>query len=135
MIVDMAVTVTMDGALPDELRQLRTWLLSVDELRGRVQLVERAPDPNRLEPLLEGLRIRADPSSAALAPALVAWVKQHRSSVKVRVTGPDGRRISIEAERVRLMGGDDLSELTDRVAHVTGTEVPGLRREASAPDE
>lgn len=118
----MALPVTIGGASPDELRQLRDWLLAEDELRGGVEMIERTPDPGRLGPILEGLRILADPGGAVLASVLVAWIKQRRSSVKVRITGRGGKCISIDAERVRLMSADDLSELTGRIARVAAGE-------------
>ena len=116
--MDAAVTVTVDGALPDDLRELRAWLVAEEGLRGRVQLVERVPEPGRLGPVLEALQVLAGPGSAVLASVLVTWIKQRRSSVKVTVTRPDGQRLSIEAEHARLMGTDDLAQLTAEVARL-----------------
>lgn len=126
---------TVEGASADELRDLRAWLVAEEDLRGRVQLVERAPESGRLGPLVEALRVFADPGGVVLASVLVTWVKQHRSSIKATVTGPGGKRVSIEAERVRLMNADDLGELTERVARLTQVDRSSLHRGTTPPVE
>jgi hypothetical protein len=88
---DQAVTgrpVLLSGAAPDELRELNAWLLHEDDLRGRIEFVERGPEPGRLGPVLEVLRVFAEPGAAVLGSALIAWIRHRRSSVKVTVTGP-----------------------------------------------
>lgn len=118
----ITVTVMADNSAADELRQLYAWLLAEDDLRGGVELVERGPDQDGLGPVLEALRILADPGGAVLASAVVAWLKQRRSSVNATITGVDGKSVSLKAERIRLLDDVGVAELTERVARVVSDQ-------------
>jgi hypothetical protein len=122
--VGVPIIVTVDGVTTDEIRQLRSWLLAEEEMRGRIELLERPPDSGRLGPVLEALRVIAEPGSAVLATVLVAWLKQRRSSMKTTVTAPDGKKVSIEADRIRLMDADALSCLASKIVRLTSTDQP-----------
>jgi Effector Associated Constant Component 1 len=117
--VGVAIIVTLEGVETDEMRQLRTWLLAEAEMRGRVELIERPPDSDRLGSVLEALRIIVEPGSAVLASALVTWLKQRRSSIRATVAGEDGTKLSIEADKIRLMDAHALGEFTDQMVRLT----------------
>jgi hypothetical protein len=138
-LVSAEPVVLVDGASPDDLRQLYSWLLAEDDLRGRVKLVERGPEAGVLGPVLDAIRILADPSGAVLASGLVAWVKHRRSSVKVTVTGPAGESLSVEANRVHLMNAAEVGEFTQQVAAVvrsgSGQKADGGRAVPGAPTD
>lgn len=125
--------VILDGAAPDELRELNAWLLHEDDLQGRIQFVERGPEPGQLGPVLEALRVFAEPSATVLAAALVAWIKHRRSSVKVTVTGPAKETVTVQADRIRLMDAAQVGEFTEQVARVARGEPPELGQ--AAPGE
>jgi hypothetical protein len=89
---------------PGELRSLLEWLRREDELRGRVNL-EGAVDPSgeQMGAVLDVLTVALGSGGAlaVLAGSLSTWFTQRRSDVKVTVVGPDGRRIEVDARRVR----------------------------------
>ncbi|WP_407698688.1 effector-associated constant component EACC1 [Streptomyces fagopyri] len=63
----------------------------MDEIRGRVGLAESPPIPGSLGPVTDGLLVALGPG-AVTAPAttLVAWIRQRRSEVTLKVTRSDG---------------------------------------------
>jgi hypothetical protein len=84
----MALTLRLGGesAGPDELRSLRTWLISDEVLRGSVQTTERPPRPGSLGPTLEALQIVGDPAAAALAWAVVTWLRNQRHDLTITLS-------------------------------------------------
>jgi hypothetical protein len=124
--VDVQLTVdTEDSA--DQLRSLRTWLLDAAELRGRVTAVESSPPPGTMGPALDALMVVLAPGgvAAAFVPALIAWIRQRRSDVTVRLTLPDGTSVEVTASQVR---GADATELRAQVTALLKI----LRRDAEA---
>jgi Effector Associated Constant Component 1 len=119
---DLVLTLSGDGASSDELRSLRAWLLREDELRGRVETVERLPDADRLGPVLEALRIVADPAAGVLTAVLLAWLKTRVSSVRLKLRRPNGDSVELEASHVPGMDADALAELTERISHLVNTD-------------
>jgi membrane-associated two-gene conflict system component 1 (EACC1) len=64
--VPVDVTVTAVGSqTADELRSLRQWPVAEEELRGRVRLVERAPEPGMLGALTDTLTVALGPGGVA----------------------------------------------------------------------
>lgn len=100
-VVDVVVVVEGPGA-GDEVRSLYGWLVGEDELRGRVQLRESAPESGALGALPLGLEIALAPGGGAvLASAVVAWLRHRTSDLTCRVTRPDGGAVEVSAKRVR----------------------------------
>jgi hypothetical protein len=93
--------------------------------------VERGPEPGQLGPVLEALRVFAEPSVAVLASALVVWIRHRRSSVKVTVTGPAKNTVTVQADRIRLMDAAQVVEFTEQIARVTRGEPPALGQTGS----
>jgi hypothetical protein len=124
--------VILGGAAPDELRELNAWLLHEDDLQGRIEFVERGPEPGQLGPVLEALRVFAEPSAAVLASALVTWIRHRRSSVKVTVTGPARDTVTVQADRIRLMDAAQVAEFTEQIARVARGEPPALGQPSPA---
>jgi hypothetical protein len=99
--MDFSVSVAGTQA-PDELRSLYSWLMDEPELRGRVRLVERPPEPGVLGSVPELLQIAAGPgAAAALASAVIAWIRHRTTDVVYRFTRPDGTVIELSAARLR----------------------------------
>jgi hypothetical protein len=111
----LRITVADD---PDHLRSLLEWLRLEDELRGQVRL-EAAHDPSgqQMGGVLDVLTVAlgSGGAGAVLASSLSTWLTHRSSDVKITVTAPDGRRVEVDARRVR-----DVPALTrdvERLAH------------------
>lgn len=109
----------------DELRSLRAWLVEDDELRGCVHTVERPPTPDSLGPVLDALKIVADPAAGVLAAALVAWVKSRAGAVKLVLQPQRGGRVELDARQIRRLDAGELSELAERVTRLVSGELRG----------
>lgn len=135
--VDVRI-VTTGGDRLTELESLQEWLADSPELRGRVTPVESPPPPGMLGPVLEALLVALAPGSVAtaLATALVTWIRHRTGAVRVEVERPDGTRVRLEADRVRVLTEPQLRAELDRLlaALPTGgaTVVPAV---GSAPDD
>ncbi|MFF9396757.1 effector-associated constant component EACC1 [Streptomyces griseoluteus] len=124
----MDVTLTAAGGQDaDELRSLRTWLADVDELRGRVALVESPPVPGTLGPVLDALAVALGPGgvATALATAVFSWIRQRRGEVTVKISRPDGAAVEISAKRVQGVEGSSLRELLADAVRVLEADGPG----------
>ncbi|WP_327364392.1 MULTISPECIES: effector-associated constant component EACC1 [unclassified Streptomyces] len=115
----MDVAVGAEG--PDgenQLRSLRDWLADSQELRGRVEGVERPPETGTLGPVLDALSVALGPAGAvsAFATGLIAWLRTRRGDVHIRVTLPDRSSLELAAKRV---SGLDANALQQQVAEVT----------------
>ncbi|AUI59587.1 hypothetical protein B1H26_18440 [Amycolatopsis sp. BJA-103] len=86
----------------DELRSLHEWLGENEELRGRVRLSERPPEPGTLGPVLDALVVALGPAGAAtaIAATVLGWLRTRRSEVRVKLTLPGRRTMEIIAKNV-----------------------------------
>jgi Effector Associated Constant Component 1 len=93
-----------------ELESLRDWLTDTVELRGWVSEVPAPPPSEALGPLLDALAVTLGPGGAAtaFAAALIAWIRQCRGSVRIRIDLPGGRRVRLDAEHVKGLTGQEL---------------------------
>ncbi|WP_327303241.1 hypothetical protein OG730_06190 [Streptomyces sp. NBC_01298] len=96
----------------DQLRSLRDWLSDSQELRGRVEGVERPPRAGTLGPVLDALSVALGPAGAAsaLATGLVAWLRTRRGDVHIKVTLPDRSSLELTAKRVSGLDTDALQQ-------------------------
>jgi len=128
-VVELVVALRGEGASSDELRSLRAWLGEEDELRGCIAMRERPPAPGRLGPVLDALRIVADPAAAVLSATLVAWLRTRLGNVRLVVTDERGEEIVVEATHVRGLDADGVIELTEGLRRFsTGDADAGGRR-------
>jgi membrane-associated two-gene conflict system component 1 (EACC1) len=75
---------------------------SEPELRGRIHLAD-APAPAGTMGSVPELVVAATAAAGvftALARSLSVWLVQRRGDLEVKVTGPDGRQVSVKARRV-----------------------------------
>ncbi|WP_394620230.1 hypothetical protein JNUCC0626_14335 [Lentzea sp. JNUCC 0626] len=95
-----SVRIAVDG---DELPLLREWLNAEPELRGRVTAVggEVAPDEMGVATELVVAAGAAVPLASVLARAVTTWLVQRRSDVTLTITGPDGKKVTLNAKRVK----------------------------------
>jgi hypothetical protein len=94
-----------------ELESLDNWLRRERELAGRVTFAAPSLREGELGALGEALVVAVSSGGTAsvLAASLKAWVSlPHRSDVRIKVQGPDGRVVEIAANRVSGERVDDL---------------------------
>jgi hypothetical protein len=95
----------------DEVGVLRSWLVGEDELRGRVELVERPPHPGALGPVLDSLLVALAPGGAAsvLMAGFIAWVRSRNGDIDITAERHDGRAmVGVSARRVRGLDADGM---------------------------
>jgi hypothetical protein len=126
------VTVSVAGrdAAVEELRFLFTWLAGDEEFRGRVRLVEAAPEPGTLGGWPEAVVVSLGQGGAVtvLASAVIAWIRHRTSTVTCTVTRPDGTSVQLAATRVRSVDLAGVRELVEQVAAALG-DTDGNREE------
>ncbi|MFD8838494.1 effector-associated constant component EACC1 [Streptomyces griseofuscus] len=99
----MDVRVDAEGPdAADRLRSLYGWLSDDQLLRGRLGLRERPPEPGTLGPVLEAVLVALGPGGAAtaLATGVIAWLRNRRGDVRLKVTLEDGRSLELTGKRV-----------------------------------
>ncbi|MGC4770505.1 effector-associated constant component EACC1 [Micromonospora sp. DT44] len=119
------------------LESLQEWLVDDGELRGRVTGLESPPPPGALGPVLDSLLLALAPGSVAtaLATALISWIRHRGGAVRVEVELPDGRRVKLEADRVReLTDAQVRAHLVDLVAALT-TDTVALESNRAGTEE
>jgi hypothetical protein len=130
------ITVAAVGAQPsDEVRSLRRWLVTEDDLRGRVRLVDAVPEPGTLGAMTDVLMVTLGPAGAAtvFAGALVTWIRHRTGNADYKLTRPDGTVIEVSAQRVRgldaagvqALVGDLARTLDEATAESAGGDEPG----------
>ena len=102
-----------DGQSP--LRSLLAWLVSEDELRGRVKLVQPRPNPGELGALADTLQVLLAPGGAVavLAAAVVSWTRRQRSDLRVTLHRGDSVIAEVEATRLRGLDAATLPAVVD----------------------
>jgi uncharacterized iron-regulated membrane protein len=120
--MDVTVQVVGRDAAVEELRSLLTWLAGDEEFRGRVRLVEAAPEPGTLGgwPEAVAVALGQDGGLTVLASAVIAWIRHRTSEVKCTVTRSDGTSVELEATRVRSADLAGVGELVKQVAEALG---------------
>ncbi|WP_330294199.1 effector-associated constant component EACC1 [Streptomyces sp. NBC_00503] len=115
----------------EQLRSLRDWLADSQELRGRVDAVERPPETGTLGPVLDALSVALGPAGAvsAFATGLIAWLRTRRGDVHIKVTLPDGSSLDLAAKRVSGLDTPALQQQVDQIADLLGS------RQATGADE
>ncbi|MGB6161919.1 MAG: hypothetical protein WCF33_03710 [Pseudonocardiaceae bacterium] len=124
----MDVTISLAGpdAAVEELRSLFSYLAGEEELRGRVELVESAPDPGTLGGWPESVVVALSQGGAVtvLASAVITWIRYRTGEMTCTLTQPDGTSVRLTATRVR---GTDLAGVGELVEQVTAALGDGAR--------
>lgn len=111
------------------LESLDDWLRRERELAGLVTFATRRPRVGELGSLGEALIVAVSSGGtvSVLAASLKAWISLPRhSDVRIRVQGPDGRLVELDADRVSGERIDDL------IRQVLASETPQELRDASS---
>lgn len=106
----------VDGGTSDDLRELSSWLLNEESLRGRVQLTEQPPAPGRLGPVADALVATLAPGGtvAVLAGSVLGWLRLRRGDLTVEVTREDAH-VQVTAKRVRELDQDGIGSLVREI--------------------
>lgn len=129
--MDVTVSVAGRDAAVEELRSLFTWLAGEEEFRGRVRLVEAAPEPGTLGGWPEAGVVALGQGGAVtvLASAVISWIRHRTSEVTCTVTRPDGTSVELTATRVRRADLAGVGELMEQVTAALG-DADGGREES-----
>jgi hypothetical protein len=99
----MDVRLKLEQTDSQELGELRDWLRTEPELRGRVTIQDEQPRPGQMGAIGDMLVVAAGSGGAlsVLFASLKAWFAQpKRSDVRIEMQTADGRKIVLTAERV-----------------------------------
>ena len=102
------------------MRSLEAWLANHDELRGWVEPVIEAPQPGTMGSIAEVLLVTVGQSgmATAVASVLISWIRRQSGTVSLRVTRPDGMKITVAADHVRGLTPEEIRSL---VTHLGAT--------------
>lgn len=124
----MSAVVSAQGPdAADQLRSLHEWFHDVEEMRGRVSLKERPPEPGTLGPVLHALAVALGPAGAAtaFATAVIAWLRTRRGEVRIKVTFADRRSVELTAKNVSNL---DAAALEHQVVQIASMLEQGKER-------
>ena len=94
---------------------------SLRQLAGRLQPVQRPPEPGTLGSVPQTLITALGPgSAAATASAIVAWLRYRTSDVVCRITREDGTPVELAAKRVRGIDTAAMAELVATLSRSLG---------------
>lgn len=119
-VSDSLLSISADDG--DALWSLLDWLRQEDILRGRVRTVQTPVRPGEMGALDAALVVAlgSGGAGAVLAASVSTWLSQpRRADVTLTVTAEDGRRIELDARRVR-----DPAVLLREVRWLLETECP-----------
>ncbi|MGW7023289.1 effector-associated constant component EACC1 [Streptomyces decoyicus] len=135
----LVVTVCGDENSADGgVAELRTWLRDVPQLRGRVDRAERDGAPaGTMGTAVDALVAVLEPGgvAAVFAGALVAWLQTRRSSHTIRVTRPDGTRITLSSRQARALSPQEAADLAERLARRPDDGDSQDRTQEETPEE
>jgi len=118
----MRLVLTVDNDVEGEgagAAALRSWLMDVPQLRGKVDRVAKDAAPaGTMGPAADALVAVLEPGGVAVAfaGALVAWVQTRRSTHTISVIRPDGTKITISSRQARSMSPQEAADLAERLA-------------------
>jgi hypothetical protein len=92
--------IAVDGQDSD-VESLQDWLRSEPEFRGQLRQGE-APGPDGAMGAVVDVIVGVASSGAAtaLATSLQVWLTQRRADVALKVSGPGGRKVVLDAKRI-----------------------------------
>ena len=111
--------ITVDGRDSD-VESLQDWLRGEPEFRGHLRQGD-VPGPAGAQGAVVDVIIGVVSSGAAttLAKSLQVWLTQRRADVALKVSGPEGREVVLDAERI-----PDAERLVNTVLGWAGDDPP-----------
>ncbi|MET7900978.1 hypothetical protein ABZS86_05690 [Streptomyces sp. NPDC005355] len=107
-----------------DLESLAEWLRGEPESAGRVRPRSAPPAPGEMGAVTEPLVVSLGAGGAVsvLASALRAWLSQpRRSAIRIKVHGPEGRRLDIDAKQVSKGAVADILRQARREERTSGS--------------
>ncbi|MEU7166131.1 hypothetical protein AB0A70_16015 [Streptomyces morookaense] len=97
---------------------LRRWLGGQPELRGRIRRRADVPEPGTMGAAADAVIAVLEPGGvvAALAGAVVTWVRTRGGTQTVTVTRADGTRFTLSSTQVKGLDARQTAELAGRLA-------------------
>lgn len=85
------------------LRSLLDWLRHEDTLRGGVRPVQAPVQPGQMGGVLDTLTVAlgSGGAGAVLATSVSTWLRQRHTDITLTLVAEDGRRIELDARRLR----------------------------------
>ncbi|WP_153541026.1 effector-associated constant component EACC1 [Actinomadura macrotermitis] len=125
----MNVRLEVDGpSVPDLLRDLASWLDREPGLVGRVDLIEKGPEPGQLGPMLEALQFTVTALSSAIGASslIVNWLQFRKPDVTIRVfIDREGQVLSATAEKAKSDAGELEQRLAQELSKAVEQETEG----------
>jgi hypothetical protein len=98
--MQVEIRTAVDGEPSEsELRILREWLLDASPRPGRIEYVQRPPQPGTMGAVADVLTVAfaAGGPVSVLAGSLAVWLRNRHQSVRLDLTRADGQRLEIDA--------------------------------------
>jgi hypothetical protein len=97
-VADLRITV---GGQDSDVESLWDWLRHEPELRGQLRQSETPGPVGAMGASTEFIvAVVSSGTATALVRSLQVWLAQRRADVKLNVTGPQGRQVTLDAQRV-----------------------------------
>ncbi|MEV4276894.1 effector-associated constant component EACC1 [Actinoplanes xinjiangensis] len=129
----MEALLRVDAGRGDQARRLRAWLVGDPSLAGRVRLEAAVPAPGELGVGVEALLVALAPGGVAMAvvTGLFGWLRSRSTSVRVRLSRPDGAEVELETTVTGRIPADRLPQMIDALAAwACGSELDPAAAEA-----
>jgi hypothetical protein len=99
MMVDVRISVSGRNS---DVESLWDWLRSEPEFRGHLRLGQASSAEGAMGALAEVIvGVTSSGAAAALARAIQVWLVQRRADVMLKISGPQGEEIVVDAKRVQ----------------------------------
>jgi len=116
-VADLRITV---DAQDSDVESLQDWLRGEPEFRGHLRQGEAPAQAGTMGAVVDVIVGVASSSAATtLAKSLQVWLTQRRADVTIRLSGPEGREIVLDAKRI-----PDAERLVNTALGWTGGDPP-----------
>ncbi|HEY0531835.1 MAG TPA: hypothetical protein VGD29_09585 [Actinoplanes sp.] len=111
-------------------KSLADFLQVQPALRGRIQLTTDRQRPGGITQSVATVLAEVGPAAAtALGTALVTWLRHRTSNTRITVRRPDGTRLELQAQRIRGLGAQEVTQLVTQLADAL-TDAPAVPKKA-----
>lgn len=120
--MDVTINVAGPDAAGEDLRDLFRSLRTEEEFRGRVELVEAAPEPGTMGGWPDSVVVALSQGGAVtvLAGAVITWIRYRTSTMTVTMSRPEGTSVRLDLDRVRDMDPAEVAKLVEQTAAALG---------------
>jgi hypothetical protein len=102
----------------DELVSLQDYINAEHGLRAAAKLERQATTDGSLGAVVDLVAVALSPGGVAaiLAPALITWIRQHRSKVSLCIKKEDGSEVELSADRIKAVDVEQLRKLVAEIS-------------------